>query len=656
MSLAKQLLKVVNPVLGGLPRSEVKWTPLRREIYHLLTNMDNRGLSNKHIGEHLNAKNPSSDVYKAFQDERFAAGLKSEFGFHTEMSSPERKVFALARQMATEDSHTVSAAVLLRQARITPQQGYPLLKRPMLVAALNDVGITINYTHNSYPPHENITYIVGANARRQYMMSTDVLDFRRVCQTYPLQLPPSAFVLDLTPISTSRFRRAVGQYLYDRLIELEPQSAAKLGTHLRVLFLMLEKMYPEVISLSQIKRRPHIQAIISALSGGRRKLQTTLIAGRALFDHARMSGWQDMATTGLIIDRDIPRYRRPDARPLDGAALATLDDYLISTVIPCLEAGTPPNLIDAEEWDFLLIMRHSGRRHDDLMGLLVTEQGDDNHCLKTDRDGDQQLYIAGKFSKSHKDILVPLAHLDDYTKYGNVVVRAVRRQMERVKERPPCKDGRNYLFRIPNEDHSLFSKLPSLSRFNNTTIQAICRGIPLRSLDDTSYQFSANQLRHTVATEMVNAGVDIYAVMSFMGHSRIAVTERYVRLLRAELKRQLALAPLADIYRPRWTKPMHEAEFELEDGVCGHPWKIPSCPARSSKTCVRKKAFARHVNGIEKNIRIYTSYANHATEVGEDKAAAAFLKVVDFNVAALDAIRVKGIFIAAVDYYGRQSG
>jgi len=46
--------------------------------------------------------------------------------------------------------------------------------------------------------------------------------------------------------------------------------------------------------------------------------------------------------------------------------------------------------------------------------------------------------------------------------------------------------------------------------------------------DDTEIIIHA--LRHTCASRLVNAGIDLYTVKEYLGHSTIQVTERYAHL------------------------------------------------------------------------------------------------------------------------------
>jgi site-specific recombinase XerD len=43
-------------------------------------------------------------------------------------------------------------------------------------------------------------------------------------------------------------------------------------------------------------------------------------------------------------------------------------------------------------------------------------------------------------------------------------------------------------------------------------------------------EFVIHSLRHTCASRLVNAGVDLYVVCKWLGHSSIQITERYAHL------------------------------------------------------------------------------------------------------------------------------
>src|SRR5207247_6671406 len=50
------------------------------------------------------------------------------------------------------------------------------------------------------------------------------------------------------------------------------------------------------------------------------------------------------------------------------------------------------------------------------------------------------------------------------------------------------------------------------------------------------YLMTAHQFRHSLATDMIEQGVDVYTVKEFLGHKTLAMTERYVQMYLKSLK------------------------------------------------------------------------------------------------------------------------
>jgi hypothetical protein len=181
------------------------------------------------------------------------------------------------------------------------------------------------------------------------------------------------------------------------------------------------------------------------------------------------------------------------------------------------------------------------------------------------------------------------------------------------------------------------------------------------------YEISPHQFRHTVATEMIDAGVDIYAVKNFLGHSSVVMTERYVKVYQQRLKKEFKeklhksdakaikdnLPEQEEIFGDnKWVKNKIIAIFDQGDGCCEHSYKMPSCPHQvACKTCIKKKILPRHINAVKDTIDAFTTHLNQAKQIGLNEKIEEFQKVVDFYQIALEIIGKGDTFDAAKHFY-----
>ena len=72
--------------------------------------------------------------------------------------------------------------------------------------------------------------------------------------------------------------------------------------------------------------------------------------------------------------------------------------------------------------------------------------------------------------------------------------------------------------------------------FTQTSVHIVWRWLRRRMGLEGDKQFIPHALRHTCASRMVQAGVDLYSVKEILGHSKIIVTERYAHLSPTRLR------------------------------------------------------------------------------------------------------------------------
>ncbi|WP_342048051.1 tyrosine-type recombinase/integrase [Bacillus sp. OTU530] len=339
---------------------------------------------------------------------------------------------------------------------------------------------------------------------------------------------------------------------------------------------------------------------------------------------------------------------------------------------PLLEAGEETPIVEPKYWDFIIIMRHTGRRFEDVAHLIA--DGSDIDCLKYDLDGDPQLYLDHRIAKIKKDLIVPLAHMKD-SEGRNIVERAVLRQKKRVKDLPSvASDKRMYLFReivAYDKQDKPITEAVNYNIFATSVLGKICNQIPLSDIGAESgdiYKISPHQFRHTVATEMIDAGVDIYAVKNFLGHSSVTMTEKYIMVYQQRLKKEFldkllvksgATAIKDNLPEPeemfgdnKWVKNKIIAIFDQGDGCCEHPYKMPSCPHQvACKTCIKKKIYPRHKNAVLDTLDAFKTHRDQAKIVGLTEKVEEFDKVVRFHEMALELIEKGETFEAAKHFY-----
>lgn len=140
-----------------------------------------------------------------------------------------------------------------------------------------------------------------------------------------------------------------------------------------------------------------------------------------------------------------------------------------------------------------------------------------NGCLDQDSEGYWWIRLSYKISKMNKDHRIP-------TKLSDGVVAAVRRQCELVRQ-VTDHYGERYLFRTERG-------LLTLSWFQ-TNLKRLASHL---TYEGHPYTISPHQFRHTIATDMIEQGIDIYTVKEYLGHASIAMTEKYVQVYLRSLK------------------------------------------------------------------------------------------------------------------------
>lgn len=552
---------------------------------------------------------------------------------------------------------------------------YKAIKDERFTDLLESIGFIYN---KHYPSHNEVEYIKNPKEREEYLKG-DIWDMRRLFEEYPRHINPQKFIVDFTKIKNIGIREIIKRYFLNMLSTWKPKTFSERIKDYRHFIDSMYEIEPTISSFNQLQREKHVEHILRNMKCSQKQKKQSLIYIKTMFNYMYYNKWDTAPSLGLLNKYDLPKVQETLPRPIPPSIKIQLDDYIENIIITLLEENKPTPIIEPQYWDLLIVVRNTGRRFEDICHLIAEHKDKSMECLQYDIDGDPMLYLDHRIAKIPKDLRIPLAHLKD-SKGNNMVERAILRQMERVKELAPAPDGYKYLFReikIDNrglgEGKVVFDKngnaivdSVSYDMFNtNIVLPKISKEIPLKNIDGSTYQISVHQFRHTVATEMIDAGVDIYAVKEFLGHSSLAMTEKYIKVyqqrLKKEFKEKLSKSDATDIknnlseeenlYDNKWVKNKIIGVFELGDGCCEHPYKMPSCPHMACKTCVKKKIYPRHLQAVKDTIESETIHKDNALRMGLNEKAEEFDKIVRFYKVALDIINKGETFEASKHFY-----
>lgn len=586
------------------------------------------------------------------------------------MNLPQKKYYEVLRN--PENHHKKRKEISALAGYKSDTSWYQIIKDVRFVRLLENMGVPIKLHHRDYQAHHEVEYIKNPNEQEKYLKQ-NVWDMRKISKTYPQHINPSLFTVRFTKIENIHFRELVKKFFVNMLGNWEALSFEYNLRYVYEFLNLVNDFFPQIKSFKELERQ-HMEKVLPVINSrfSNVKVRKVLSAVRSMFYYMYSNKWPNGPQTPTLLNRyDAPKTEETLPRPIPPHIKVQLDDYIENTIIPLLEAGEDTPIISPVNWDLIIIIRHTGRRIEDIAHLIADDS--DNDCLKYDLDGDPQLYIDHRIAKIKKDLVVPLAHIKD-SQGRNIVERSILRQKERVKDLPSTKsDNNRYLFReiIAYDKHNIpITEVFSYWKFNNVLLLKISEQIPLSNMGAESgdiYKISSHQFRHTVATEMIDAGVDIYAVKNFLGHSSVAMTEKYIKVYQQRLKKEFKekllksdatvikdnLPEQEEIFGDnKWVKNKIIAIFDQGDGCCEHPYKMPSCPHQMAcKTCIKKKILPRHKNAVMDTIDAFTTHLNQAKQIGLDEKIEEFEKIVRFHETALEIIKKGETFDAAKHFY-----
>ncbi len=458
-----------------------------------------------------------------------------------------------------EQNRSLSVVELCRRAGYTgTKQWFTSLKDEGFRAQLESLGV---------PTRRKGIFVPGPVTLEDpdKVWSRDRVDLRRLCADYPKHMNQSTFRLVFTFIANPGLRDLIKRYFRARVNFWQPATFRPYLKHVKPFLTRLGESYPDLDSFTDLTREMIEPALNHpywidqtgaqrSITGYRRAKMASFLDG--MFTYMRLHDWPEAPLRPLIFPEDKlgRRFRHP--RPIPESVLTQLDANL--------------HLLHPYARNLVEILRVVGLRGEDALHLR-------EDCLDWDAAGDPRLrWYNHKMKRDGRPLPVT-----------NEVARAIERQRELVKDVTDHFGGR-YLFRTEYglyQFESLCNQLTSLAK-----------KAPLLGPDGKVYRLTPHAFRHTVGTQMLNNGMSLIDVMTYLDHRSPMMTLNYTQIFDETLKNKfkemvqsgratggLALAALkeqldnGDDSELDWVV-SNLRRLSLPWGYCLHHAKASKCP------------------------------------------------------------------------------
>ncbi len=303
---------------------------------------------------------------------------------------------------------------------------------------------------------------------------------------------------------------------------------------------------------------------------------------RNMLEDVSAWGWADAPSHPLVFATDIPRQPQmlPRALPpdVDRALMAAVDA-----------------LSDPFAQVAIKVLRHTGLRVGELLDLELDSLMDF---------GVSGTWLRVPLGKLNDERAVPLDATALESLAGWLAVRSPQRAL------PHPRDGRLCDFVFVERGRRL-----GPGRIQQGLAQAV-EQCGLEGPDGQALRVVAHQLRHTWATELVNAGMSLQALMTLLGHRSPEMTVRYARLASPTLRAAYDDAvgkvakriPVAAVGRPAVPDRLSWLASEMlktrvANGYCARELAAEACPyANICETCPNFVAGREFIPAIESQL------------------------------------------------------
>ena len=377
-------------------------------------------------------------------------------------------------------------------------------------------------------------------------------------------------------VSSLEIRRTILRYLELRSAVLRPATMEKLLSSLAIFGEFLTDRYPELTSLAELERS-QVEAYFawSATRTWRGRFEgrpvgpwpvaEAVITLRSFLEDIGAWGWAEAPPRRLVFSTDTPKL--PNLLP---RALPPDVDHALMAAVADLEDDFPRVAIT--------ILRLTGLRIGELLDLelnCVIDYGPNGRWLRVP---------LGKLNSERSVPLHPVAE-------ASLQEWCSQRGHQRAIPHP--RDGRPTDFVFMGGGRRLRSRAVQFG------LAEAVRAAGLTTADGAPLRVVPHQLRHTYATELVNAGMSLQALMALLGHSSPEMTLRYATLASPTLKTAYEIAmgkvrpriPVATMGRTavpdrvEWLA-QEMLKTRVAHGYCARELVAEACPyANVCETC-----------------------------------------------------------------------
>jgi len=494
----------------GMPKrliAEGPWTQSQQQLLEVLLHKEHRYASIAKICR-LAGYAGTSPWHQAMKDDRFVAAAQ-ELGVKRSHDDLPRWQQRLLEVVQHPENRNKSGAQICKLAGYKdPCPWQKAIKDQRFVAELESLGVIIRKHH--LPSHLEVE--PATNIEEE--LAKDVWDIRRFKHDYPKHVSPATYEVDFSWIVNLVLREQVKRYFRLRLTRWKAGTFQGVLYHLKSVLALL----PSDLHVGTLQRC-HVEALLPTLSQlSLIQLSRGLREAKMMFEYMTTSpAWTGLRPPRFLIwEEDIPP--RPEAlpRPIPPAVLDQFDP-LLEQAEKAMKEGQEPFIFAPVFWDALLTLRHTGMRFEDMAHLKAPDERGKKGCLDQDPEGYWWICIDYTNTKMGREHRIP-------TRVSDGVIDAIRRQQERVKHLPNHFDA-HYLFRTEK------------GVLTRGQIQlALKKLAPHLKHEGQPYLITPHQFRHTIATDMIEQGIDIYTVKEFLGHKSLSMTEKYIKVYLSSLK------------------------------------------------------------------------------------------------------------------------